>query len=168
MLRVDLGRLERTKRLRIDEVVALDDPRWAEIGVRPAVPLEVGLDVTVSGHDVLVRGRFRGEAAGECRRCLRPTRSALESELTLLFRPGVAGADAEAQEVYPLPARERELDLWPALREHLILAQPEYMECGPDCHGLCPWCGTDLNEGSCGCGEPEPDQRWARLRGLKP
>jgi uncharacterized protein len=168
MLRVDLGRLERTKRLRIDGWIALDDPRWAEIGVRPVVPLEVGLDVTAIGHDVLVRGRFRGEVAGECRRCLRPTRSVIESDLTLLFRPDVAGVEAEAQEVYPLPARERELELWPALREHLILAQPEYMECRSDCRGLCPRCGADLNEGPCGCGEPEPDERWAKLRGLKP
>lgn len=168
MLRVDLGRLRRAKRLRIDALIPLDDPRWTEIGVRPAVPLEVGLDVTETGHDVLVRGRFRGEAAGECRRCLRPTRSAIESELTLLFRSGVAGVDAEAQEVYPLPAGERELDLWPALREHLILAQPEYMECRSDCRGLCARCGADLNEGPCECGEPEPDERWARLRELRP
>ncbi|MGD8278010.1 MAG: DUF177 domain-containing protein [Gemmatimonadota bacterium] len=167
MLRVDLGRLEREKRLRIDASIPVDDPRWEEIGVRLAGPLEIGLDVTATGHDVLVRGRFRGEAAGECRRCLRPTRAPIESELTLLFRPGVAAVEAEAQEVYPLPERERDLDLWPALREHLILAQPEYMECRPECRGLCARCGADLNEGPCGCGEPEPDARWARLRRLK-
>ena len=166
MLRVDLGRLERTKRLRVDEAVAADDPRLEEIGVRLAAPLDVGLEVTATGADVLVRGRLRGETAGECRRCLRPTRTGIESDVTLLFRAGVAAEEAEAQDVYPLPARERELDLWPALREHVILAQPEYTECRPDCRGLCPRCGADLNEGQCGCGEPEPDERWAVLRKL--
>jgi uncharacterized protein len=168
MLRVDLGRLERTRRLRIEETLPVDDPRWEEIGIRLAVPLDVGLDVTATGHDVLVRGRLRGGVAGECRRCLRPTRAEIESELTLLYRPGVAAAEAEAQEVYALPARERDLDLWPALREHVLLVLPEYMECRPDCRGLCPRCGADLNDGPCGCGGPEPDERWAGLGKLMP
>lgn len=167
MLRVDLGRLEREKRLRIDASVGDDDERWAEIGVRLAGPLDVELEATETGRDVLIRGRLTGEVAGECRRCLKPTRAALESELVLLFRRELSAEEAEAQEVYPLPSRERELDLWPAVREHVILAQPEYMECRPDCRGLCPRCGADLNEGPCECGAPEPDARWAGLRGLK-
>lgn len=167
MLRVDLVRLERRRRLRIDETVATGDERWAGTGIRPAGPFEVGLDVTEAGPDVLVRGRIAGTAEAECRRCLNPTVTPMDVVVTLLYRKGADPAEAEAEEAYPLPEREQELDLWPALREHLILAAPAFVECRPDCRGLCPRCGAELNDGPCDCGGAEPDARWAVLRGLK-
>jgi len=36
--------------------------------------------------------------------------------------------------------------------------------CKEDCKGLCQKCGTDLNEGSCGCDTEEIDPRWADLQ----
>jgi uncharacterized protein len=168
MLRVDLGRLERKERVRVVEALPADDPRWAEVGVRAGGPLEVDLDVTRVGRDVLVRGWLRGEAVSECRRCLREVRVAIDETETVLYRSGLTAVEAEAEEAYPLPEHEPELDLWPAVREQLLLAAPEYVLCAPDCRGLCPRCGTNLNEGACDCGAPEPDERWAALRGLKP
>lgn len=167
MLGVDLGRLEQRHRLRIDEEVAPGDPRWDETGLRPVEPLVVGLDVTLTGRDVLVRGRIAGVLAAECRRCLGEVRVPIDEAVTLLYRAGLDPVSAEAEEAYPLPDREREVDLWPALREHLLLAAPEFPVCGPDCRGMCGRCGANLNEGPCSCGEPEPDRRWAALRGLK-
>ena len=35
--------------------------------------------------------------------------------------------------------------------------------CRPDCAGICPSCGTDLNAGSCNCTEEATDPRWAAL-----
>ena len=158
--------MERKKRLRIDEAVTVGDPRLADTGARLGGPLEVDLEVSTAGSDVLVRGRVRGEAEAECRRCLRTVQVPLDEAVTLLYRTGVAPADAEAEEVYALPERGRELDLWPAVREHVILAAPEYPVCSEDCPGLCGRCGADLTLGPCGCGGPEPDERWAALREL--
>ena len=167
MLRVDLGRLEQKQRLRIDEAVAPDDPRWEEIGLHPAAPLVVGLEVTLTGRDVLVRGRITGTAGSVCRRCLREVRVPIDEAVTLLYRAGLDPVQAEAEEAYPLPERDREVDLWPAIREHVILAAPAFPVCKPDCKGMCGRCGANLNDGPCSCGEPEPDERWAALRGLK-
>jgi uncharacterized protein len=36
--------------------------------------------------------------------------------------------------------------------------------CRPDCAGLCPVCGQNLNLGECQCPPPEADPRWAKLR----
>ena len=37
----------------------------------------------------------------------------------------------------------------------------------PDCLGLCPHCGERLSEDDGhACGEPEPDDRWSKLREL--
>jgi uncharacterized protein len=57
------------------------------------------------------------------------------------------------------------VDLAFALREELILAVPPFVECRPDCKGLCPRCGANLNDGPCDC-PPRSDPRWDALRGL--
>jgi uncharacterized protein len=61
---------------------------------------------------------------------------------------------------------EEELDLRAWARDALALALPAQILCKPDCAGLCPECGKDLNR------EPHehesgPDPRWNALRDLK-
>ncbi len=57
------------------------------------------------------------------------------------------------------------VDLTRDIREAIILAFPGYPVCRPDCRGLCPQCGKNLNEGECAC-KPERDSRWSALDGL--
>jgi uncharacterized protein len=71
----------------------------------------------------------------------------------------------EGEGYYLVPARAQEIDLRQALREEVLLALPQFVECRPDCKGLCPTCGANLNEGPCGCGKA-PDPRWDALRVL--
>ena len=167
MLAVDLVRLERQRRARLDEEVAPQDPIWAGTEVQLARPLEVHLEAQLVGHDVVVRGELRGEAALECRRCLVPVRVPVVVDVAVLYQAGVEAAEAEESEVYPLPARGSELDLRPMVREQVVLAVPAYAECTESCRGLCPTCGRNLNEGSCDCAPVEEDERWAALRRLK-
>jgi uncharacterized protein len=164
MLKVDLGELARKKRLQIDESLPPDHPVAAGAGFRLAGPLELHLDVQRAMQDVVVLGRLEGEAEVACRRCLVDVRTPIDQEVTLLFREGVAPVDAEAEEIYPLPARAQELDLSGAVREHLLLAVPEYLACREACRGLCPHCGANLNETTCDCDTAEVDERWAALR----
>ena len=49
--------------------------------------------------------------------------------------------------------------------EDIVLAMPPKLLCRPDCRGLCPRCGKNLNEGPCEC-KPEIDPRWAALQNL--
>jgi len=116
---------------------------------------------------VVVRGRVRGTVELPCRRCLATVRRDIEEPVTLVFRAGVAPVEAEASEVYPLPARGGELDLAEPLREHVLLAVPQFATCSETCRGLCPRCGSNLSVGACACGEREPDARWAALRRLE-
>ena len=59
------------------------------------------------------------------------------------------------------------VDISSIVREELLLALPEYSVCRPDCRGLCPRCGIDLNQSTCECGSAEPDPRWEKLRKLR-
>jgi len=57
------------------------------------------------------------------------------------------------------------IDLDEAVREALILESDMVFLCSPDCKGICPQCGTNLNHGECGC-KPEVDPRLAKLAEL--
>jgi uncharacterized protein len=167
MLKVDLGRLAREHRIRIDEDVAADDPLWNGLAVTFQGPVTLRLDVQQVVADVVVRGRLEAIAVLACRRCLKPVRRELDEELTFIYRSGLGATEAEAEEAYPLPARGQELDLTRAVREHVVLAVPQYVICAEACRGLCARCGTNLNESSCDCVVEEEDPRWAALKRLR-
>ena len=163
MLIVDLGRLEREGRVRIRQDIGPDDPIWGDMDVRFAEPVHVDLEAQQVLHDVLVQGRVSTVVAHECRRCLEPVTMPIAENVSMFFQQGVPEEQAEAEEVYALPDRG-DLDLAPALREQVALAVPRFALCREDCRGLCPQCGTNLNEGDCGCVVEEVDDRWAALR----
>lgn len=168
MLTVDLIRLERQGRLRIDEDVEPDFTLWEEGDVELDGPLRVRLEARRAGRgDLLVEGRISAEIVIDCRRCLEPVRQQIDEEVSFFFRAGIDPVTAEREEVFPLPVGENEVDLTEAIREHLLLSVPRLVECRADCRGLCPRCGIDLNEGTCSCEDSEPDPRWAPFRELK-
>ena len=57
-----------------------------------------------------------------------------------------------------------DLDRW--AHDALLLAMPLRVLCREECAGLCPTCGTDLNNGSCDCVVETVDDRWSALRDL--
>ncbi len=59
------------------------------------------------------------------------------------------GDDAE---VFPLDGDGIELD--EVLTSVFILSTDSKLLCSPDCKGLCPSCGKNLNEGPCSCSKP--------------
>ncbi len=58
------------------------------------------------------------------------------------------------------------VDLGEAIREYALLELPMQPLCRPDCKGLCPTCGADLNAGPCDCRSEEIDERFAALKTL--
>ena len=59
------------------------------------------------------------------------------------------------------------LDITELVRDTLIAAQPIQNLCKPDCKGLCPKCGQNLNEGECACDKSSVDPRLAALLNFK-
>jgi len=59
-----------------------------------------------------------------------------------------------------------EVEINNLFREQLILAVPMYPLCRPDCPGLCPICGHNLNNGNCGCKKEDADNPFAVIKKL--
>ncbi len=112
-------------------------------------------------------GEWRAVAARDCDRCNRRFDWAFGAPVSRDYRLAASPADGEDEaERLALPGR---IDLLDVLREEMWLAWDASVVCDARCKGLCPRCGGDLNDGDCGCGEPEPaeDHPFAALRRLK-
>ncbi len=148
----------------VDGVIEASDSVWEAADSRPSGNgVHVTGRLSGAGHArFYLSGRFEGAAVTECRRCLTEVTVAVADDLHLLFaQSGID--DAEEDDVVPISAGERELDVRPAVREEWLLAVPAFALCREDCKGLCVTCGIDRNTGDCTC-PPATDPRWAGLR----
>ncbi len=125
------------------------------------------LHLTRTPQGILVQGALHATTEVACVRCLEPFDLPFALDLSELFIPAwqiPAGGTALAT---PYLIDEKGfIDLAPIIREEAILAVPIRALCSPDCKGLCPQCGQNLNEGACTCEEEHFDPRLASLRAL--
>ena len=166
MLKLSLAAVDRGE-VALREEVPPDHPIWTDAGVELARPLEVDLAASDVGDGVLVRGTLRGAVRLDCRRCLQPVEHEIDEHVDLFFAPPMEGEEeGDDGEVYPLP-RGPELDLTDAVREHVVLAAPEFALCREECRGLCPTCGADLNQGACDCVPEAAPSPWDALKDVR-
>jgi uncharacterized protein len=125
------------------------------------VPVRVDLSRTMGGGYALAL-RFSATLRGPCMRCLEPAEPAVEVEAREISQPGM-GDDLDSPYV-----EHGILAIAAWTRDALALALPATLLCRPDCAGLCPVCGADLNTAGPDHEHPrDPDPRWAKLSELK-
>jgi uncharacterized protein len=134
--------------------------------------------VRVSGsirrqHEVVeLNGRLVTKVAVACGRCLKSVELPIEVDFAERFTPAVAWKN---EELHELQAEDLDLavfdgesiELDDLVKEEIMLAMPGHTLCREECKGLCPVCGTDLNETSCECGANQIDSRWEKLKDLQ-
>lgn len=91
---------------------------------------------------ILVQGEFQGRAPAECVRCL----TDFEQPLHATFDELYAFDKRSITESGLLLPEDANIDLEPIVREYLLIEMPISPICQPDCQGLCPVCGINLNE----------------------
>ena len=130
--------------------------------VEPSVvPAQLDISRTTSAGYAL-RLRLEATLDGPCMRCLSPARPVFEVVAREVSQPG------EGEELESPYLEGGILDLKSWARDALALALPTQVLCRPDCAGLCPICGADLNEAGEDHGhESAPDPRWSKLSELR-
>lgn len=122
-------------------------------------------------NDIRVRADYRADFEVLCARCVEPVPLPVQGEFDLIFRP--ESADAESGE-RAITEDETEIGYYgdsglmleDVVREQVLLSLPSRTLCKPDCKGLCPRCGQNLNVAGCSCEEAAADPRWNALAGL--
>ena len=162
----ELGRLGLTsgQGRRLELHVAIGDFSYAEqpYAVTPAL-VPVVLDISrTTGSGYALRLRFSAALEGPCMRCLEPAEPSFEVDVREVNQPG-SGDELQS----PYVDGEDELDLARWARDALALELPAQLACRPDCLGLCPQCGANLNDEPEHEHEREPDPRWSKLSEIR-
>lgn len=149
-------------------------------------PARVRLVFTATPGGILARATVDSQADVACSRCLTRFAETLHGELEHMFAVRSAPApegpprgshtrgkvplepeenDIDAGEDSPetSPIIDGHIDIRPLVADVLSLSLSMKPLCRPDCKGLCPVCGRNLNEGKCTCAVEVIDPRLAGL-----
>ena len=97
--------------------------------------LKVCAEVVKSADDLTVQVHVEGLCDLTCSLCLDEFNNLFEKDFVLHY--DIKGLDS--------------VSIDPDVRDEIILENPIRILCKPDCRGLCPFCGANLNEEACDC-----------------
>ena len=115
--------------------------------------IDYDLMLTNAGEGILATGILTTHVVGTCDRCLSPAEFDVSGEVAeyyLFEEPEDTGDDDDDELDFSLVSADNTIDLSGALLSTLVMETPFVVLCRPDCKGLCPVCGANLNEEDCG------------------
>ncbi|MBN3040011.1 MAG: DUF177 domain-containing protein [Candidatus Omnitrophica bacterium] len=101
-----------------------------------ADPIHIAADFLMKPGQIQVEARITTQRLITCSRCLEKTKQ---------------GIDYKFIKTYNLDSLGEYLDIDQDLREEILINFPMKVLCKPDCKGLCPDCGVNLNIKKCNC-----------------
>ncbi len=122
------------------------------------------LRIVSDGKDkARISGSFRMVFETRCDRCLKQTETVVESDFErTVVSPGSETEEEDARDCMDAYS----LDTEALMQDEISVNWPVKILCREDCKGLCPVCGQNLNEGTCGCDTFVPDPRMAALKDI--
>lgn len=137
-----------------------------EFGGQRYVPVpekvQAELEITRANTGTVARLALTARLHGPCYRCLGDA----VLELPIRAREYQADAPDDEQMTTPYLAGDN-LDVSQWARDAVALALPDQILCRPDCAGLCPECGKNLNDEPHVHEGAHGDPRWAALETLR-
>ena len=125
------------------------------------VPAELAITRASTGS--VFELRFGVRLHGPCYRCLDDA----VLDLPISAREYQATNPGDAEELTTQYVVDDRLDLAAWARDATALALPDKILCRPDCAGLCPVCGLNLNDEPHTHDEEAVDPRWSGLAELR-
>jgi uncharacterized protein len=157
-----------TRSYEVDEVVDLDVAGDSGGGL-----VHGDVTLTRTNRGIIAKGSFDTMVKIACSRCLNEFQCPLHLEiieeyfpLTDIFTGAPLALPEDNPEAFTIN-EQHILDLTEAIRQSILIALPMKPLCREDCAGICPTCGKNLNEDSCGCSHETIDPRWAKLASIK-
>jgi DUF177 domain-containing protein len=119
--------------------------------LRLAAPIEGSVRLARTGRSILAGADLTTALEEVCSRCLRSLVSPVHVEFLEEALPSIDFATGEPLDLSAEPDALRidehhVLDLAGPVRDAISMAEPIAPLCRPDCRGLCPECGADLND----------------------
>ncbi len=111
---------------------------------------------------LLLTGQFESLLKVECVRCLREFEYTVRWDMTEMY----AFNQKSITDSGLLVPDDAQLDLAPLIRDYALTEIPISPICKPNCKGLCPTCGQDLNKKDCGHRTDTNNSPFAALKDL--
>ena len=139
-----------------------------ELGGQRYVPIpeapEAALTLTRLSSGLMLELELDVRLFGPCVRCLGDA----GLDVSVHDRQYQASApDADDDELRTPYLQDDRLDLSAWARDAVALSLPDQILCRPDCAGLCPMCGRDLNVDPHEHEDEGGDARWSKLAELR-
>lgn len=125
--------------------------------------IRVELELSQPGSATMADLRLLARLVGPCMRCLADAEVAADVRAREFHEPTARPGD-DLRSDYVV---EDQLQVGVWARDAIALEIPDQILCRPDCAGLCPVCGKDLNVEPHAHEDRELDPRWAALADLK-
>lgn len=162
----------RELRQRLGSVTSYDvDETTVRLGDILLQEVKGSLTLLRTDQGLLVSLNGTAEMPERCARCLREATVVVDIKLEEEYLPVVDAATGAR--LHPPEDDDKFrigpdflLDLREGLRQYVLMSEPLKPLCRPDCAGLCPDCGTDLNERQCECAHDQ-DARWGALAAIR-
>lgn len=127
----------------------------------PVIALQLDVSRT-NANGYALRLQFDATLTGPCMRCLESAAPTIGVESREVSQPG------EVEDLVSPYLKGEVLDVRAWARDALLLSLPAQLVCRPDCAGLCPVCGADLNSAPDDHSHGAPtDPRWAKLSEIR-
>jgi DUF177 domain-containing protein len=129
------------------------------------------LRVQKAASEVMVEGNLKAEVELQCSRCLKKFRGDMSIPVDVVYHPV---DELKGDDHHEIASEDLDLDFYIGdeldidrlLKEQVALNIPMKPLCNDFCKGLCPNCGTDLNEDTCSCSLKITDSRFQELKKL--
>lgn len=123
--------------------------------------VELKTDYIYTGEQVLLKGRINTVFKTNCALCLADIEYPIDIQIDETFV-----RQDESDEFYCFSGEYISLDKM--VVDSILLNLPAKITCRPDCKGLCPVCGTNLNISSCACciRQEQAENPFNKLKGL--
>jgi uncharacterized protein len=139
-------------------------------------PFSIRLKAFSVREIIEVQGTLKTRARLSCSRCLKNFDTPLASDFELSYTKEIPGLmdvfdeqeiELKVEEIGMFYFKGEEINLQQGIQEQVVMALPLQPLCDENCKGLCPRCGSDLNQEDCGCKNELSANKFAVLKNLK-
>jgi uncharacterized protein len=151
MLKIKLETLRHELKLKISESLDWKELEFEGELYRYSKEVLVDLDLSLSNGRIYVQGKVKTGIIHPCDRCLEPVDVPINGSVEAVYLPSEEAkfeSDESTGEIgtFYYDSHGDFIDLEDRVVEAIVLEIPMKVLCKPDCKGLCPHCGINLNE----------------------
>jgi len=130
---------------RFDDKINLENTVLSREGI--SVDFNLSGHASPAGSDIFIEIELSGAVSGTCSICACDARMNINARSEIVASRNYGKYDPEDF----LLIKGTEVNIYRLVVDTILLFLPITLTCSPDCRGLCPGCGTNLNVEACRC-----------------